>query len=65
MNGIRPRFGWTDTLDEDPQYIYEEKSDDHPYPVVVIPLPYMSPKLRRLIREYTNSIWPSVRSRTA
>ena len=65
MNDRRPRFGWTDTLDLDPQHIYEDKSDDHPCPVVVIPLPYMSPKLRKLIRGFASSLFPTVRRRTA
>lgn len=57
----RPRFGWTDSLDKEPQVIYEKKARGHKTPVVVIPLPFMSAKLRREIREFAkHRIWPTV-----
>ena len=53
-----PRFGWTDDLDTDPCYIKEYKGNTFVHPVVVIPLPFMSPKLKKLIRSFTReNIW--------
>ena len=49
----RPRFGWCDDLGKDPQMILEER-DQGDVPVVVIPLPYMSSKIKHKIREFTN-----------
>jgi hypothetical protein len=55
----RPRFGWTSDLDNEPQVIFEEKSLKSEKPVVVIPLPYVSAKLRRKVREFVNgTLWP-------
>ena len=55
----RPRFGWCTNLDNEPQHIYEKGYQDFRTPVVVIPLPYMSAKMRKKIREFTNgTIWP-------
>ena len=66
----RPRFGWCRSLDLDPQTIFEKRSrlvhgpglapaNGGPRPVVVIPLPYMSAKIRDKIKEFTNgTIWP-------
>jgi hypothetical protein len=54
----RPRFGWSDSLDTDPQILSENRFDKS-FPVVVIPLPYQSEKLRRKIRDFVNgTIWP-------
>jgi hypothetical protein len=54
----RPRFGWAEDLDSIPQHVYEDKMEDG-HPVVVIPLPYLSPKIRKKINEFTNgTIWP-------
>ena len=45
-------------LDYDPQWIYEKKSISF-YPVAVIPLPYMSAKVRAKVRKFANgTIWP-------
>lgn len=55
----RPRFGWTQTLDNEPQIIRENKTEQAAIPVVVIPLPFESPTLRRKIRDFVNgTIWP-------
>jgi hypothetical protein len=55
----RPRFGWVDDLDLTPQHVYEEKVEDG-HPVAVIPLPYLSSKIRKKILEFVNgTIWPS------
>lgn len=54
----RPRFGWADDLDKDPQHIREKKSPRYRHPVVVIPLPFMSAKLRKKLREFAKGIWP-------
>ena len=55
----RPRFGWADDLDKDPQHVREVKSPRFSQPVAVIPLPFMSSKVRRKIREFVNgSVWP-------
>lgn len=57
MKDKRPRFGWTDDLDKDPQYIYEKKQKGFTH-VVVIPLPFESSKLRRKIREFIKAKLP-------
>jgi hypothetical protein len=54
----RPRFGWAVDLDNDPQMIHENKIDSELHPVAVIPLPFMSSKQRRLVREFAKSMWP-------
>lgn len=59
VNDKRPRFGWTDDLDKDPQFIYETQNitkDRHH--VVVIPLPYSSPKQKAIVRAFAKSLWP-------
>lgn len=56
---IRPRFGWTEDIDRDPQYVFENRI--HPEgmkSVVIIPLPFMSPKIKKQIREFTKTLWP-------
>lgn len=65
----RPRFGWTSkrNINLDPQKIYENRDDrflvkspkENIIPVVVIPLPFLSAKMRAKIRAFTNAtIWP-------
>jgi hypothetical protein len=57
----RPRFGWTKTMDIEPQVIYETYGKRDPLwrPVVVIPLPYVSAKVKKKVREFTNgTLWP-------
>lgn len=55
----RPRFGWTDVLDDDPQVIYEKRILGTKIPVAVIPLPFMSAKQRHKVREFTKeTLWP-------
>jgi hypothetical protein len=57
----RPRFGWADDLDKDPQFIYEAQNKKKSrHPVAVIPLPFMSAKRRRIIREFTEDTWPQL-----
>jgi hypothetical protein len=53
----RPRFGWVEDLDEDPQTIWEKKCKGATH-VVVIPLPYKSPKLSKRIREFAKTLSP-------
>jgi hypothetical protein len=57
----RPRFGWCDDLDKQPQKIVENKSPIYSHPVVVIPLPFMSPKTKALFREFTKGFWSKFR----
>lgn len=55
----RPRFGWCDNLDNEPQKIFEKRFRKTTQPVVVIPLPYVSAKVRRKVREFVNgTLWP-------
>lgn len=59
----RPRFGWSDSLDNDPQFIYESKRGSAgrgAHPVVVIPLPFMSPKLRHAMRSVAKQLWSGI-----
>jgi hypothetical protein len=53
---LRPRFGWTNKLDNDPQQIWEKPSDKSEFPVVVIRLPFMSSKIRKAVREFSKNI---------
>lgn len=54
----RPRFGWTTSLDSDPQRIYEKPAPkghvrrQHEFPVAVIRLPFMSAKIRKCLRAF-------------
>ncbi len=57
-NDTRPRFGWCLSLDEEPQTISERKFDNA-IPVVVIPLPFRSPKQNKTIREFAKTLWPT------
>jgi hypothetical protein len=54
----RPRFGWANSLDNDPQIIAEKKLRNDYFPVAVIPLAFMSAKMRdkvrKLAKEYLN-----------
>jgi hypothetical protein len=53
----RPRFGWTETLDNEPQVIREgRKGKTKDFPVAVIPLPFMSAKMRTKILAFTKQI---------
>ena len=55
----RPRFGWCWNLDNEPQNITEKRVFKAQVPVVVIPLPYASAKVRRKVREFVNgTLWP-------
>lgn len=68
MRDNRPRFGWCDerAIDNDPQVIQEKRPkgktrdfNGKVFPVVVIPLPYISSKVKHKIREFTNgTLWP-------
>jgi hypothetical protein len=51
----RTRFGWAKTLDNEPQRIAEKKSNGA-FPVAVIPLPFMSAKIRAEIRGFTKRL---------
>ena len=59
----RPRFGYVDDIDGNPQRVYEKKKN-MPSPkssamVVVIPLPFGSANLRRKVKEFVNgTLWP-------
>jgi hypothetical protein len=53
----RPRFGWADSLDNEPQVIREEKFKGS-FPVAVLPLPFMSSKRRSVIRKIQKDIFP-------
>lgn len=56
----RIRFGWCDNLDLDPQYIHETKQKDM-HPVAVVPMPFMSAKMRQKIKECLRGIvWPDL-----
>ena len=50
----QPRFGWSGSLDDDPTIVWEEKDSRMPpeRPVVVIPLPYNSAKVRAKVRAF-------------
>jgi len=59
----RPRFGWAHTLDNDPQIIYENPDkwiadDQESFPVAIVPLPYMSGKLRQKVRNFIKKQLP-------
>lgn len=57
----RPRFGFAQNLDDNPQVVYEKSGGlgSNPIPVVVIPLPYVSAKVRKKVREFVNgTLWP-------
>jgi hypothetical protein len=56
----RVRFGWTDDFDLEPQLIREMKIKGlAEHPVAVIPLPFMSAKIRQKIRNALKGIvWP-------
>lgn len=55
---MRPRFGWTNTLDDEPQTIRENKLKGD-FAVVVIPLPFRSPKLKARCRAFSKEILAS------
>lgn len=66
----RPRFGFCHDLDREPQLIRERAGEgDRAYgrsrrmAVAVIPMPYLSPKMKRLVREFTADLWPKENSR--
>jgi hypothetical protein len=52
----RPRFGYCDDLDKDPQ-IVTEKFKGNQRQVALIPLPFQSGKLRKQVREFTKRLW--------
>lgn len=59
----RPRYGWCNNLDLDPQIILEKRPPKSPTrefrPVVVIPMPYTSDKVRMKIKAFTlGTLWP-------
>lgn len=54
----RPRFGWCHDLDNDPQIIAESGSPETDQSVAVIPLPFLSLKIKKQVREFTQSLWP-------
>lgn len=54
----RPRFGWCPDLDSIPQEVLEDKIFPNERSVAVIPLPFMSPKMKAKVREFTKSLWP-------
>ena len=56
----RPRFGWCDDLDNDPQIIWEKKGPNANMPVVLIPLMFMSPKLKKQFREIARKLWSGI-----
>lgn len=57
----RPRFGWVDDLDKDPQFIYEvQNKGKERHPVVVIPLPFMSPKMKKFSRVVAKNLWSGI-----
>lgn len=67
----RPRFGWCDDLDNEPNIVREKKrgrllssfsmraasvnQDRH---VAVIPLPFSSAKMRAKVRALAKTLWP-------
>lgn len=53
----RPRFGWCDDLDLEPQRVRESRRGKDDISVVVIPLPFHSTKLRKKIKEFAKSLW--------
>jgi hypothetical protein len=57
----RPRFGYCRDLDRNPQIITEDsKGVKTARQVAVIPLPYMSPKVRAKVRAFVNgTLWPA------
>ena len=54
----RARFGWTSTLDDEPQRITEHRHDGVAFPVAVIPMPFSSPEMRARVRDFAKSLWP-------
>lgn len=59
----RPRFGWTDSMDRNPQRIHEFKDatkiDKEWIPVVVIPMPGGGKAYRaRVMRLWKDYWWP-------
>jgi hypothetical protein len=52
----RPRFGWSGGSDDDPTIVWEEKDSRVPpeRPVAVIPLPYISEKVRAKVRAFVD-----------
>jgi hypothetical protein len=64
----RVRFGWTYSLDGDPQIIFEKKPKDNfpgacVYPgafaVAVLPMPFTSAHRRAVIRQFQKNVHPS------
>lgn len=51
MNDPRPRFGWCEDLDMDPQHVTEKKHNKGDTFVAVVPLPFNSSPMRRKLRE--------------
>jgi hypothetical protein len=58
----RPRDGWTNDLDATPMFIREKKVETLGYvhPVMVVPLPFMSPKMRVAVRKFAATIWSGI-----
>jgi hypothetical protein len=57
----RIRFGWCDDLDNDPQRISEKREDPIQHPVAVVPMPFMSAKMRAKINKHLKGIvWPDL-----
>ena len=57
---IRPRFGWTTTIDDNPQRIFEERgTSKKAIPVVVIPMISGTRQSRaRVMRLWKSYWWP-------
>lgn len=54
----RPRFGWCANLDNEPQSVWEGNAFlIEPKPVVLIPLPKMTEKMKKLAREFVKGLW--------
>ena len=59
----RVRFGWCWCLDGDPEIIYEKRKYvngmDEPKAVAVVPLPFMSAKMKAKVRAFAKEVvWP-------
>jgi hypothetical protein len=54
----RPRFGWTDSLDNEPQIIREKKFKGA-FAVAVLPMPFMSARRRAVVREFQKTNHPA------
>ena len=54
----RVRFGWTDSLDNEPQTIREKKFKGA-FAVAVLPMPFMSGRRRAIVREFQKKNHPS------